>query len=445
MAAIYLLKGIVLSSSHEVFIEFENAFLSPVLLLLVFYEAQDSSYLFDKDVKSVKKHELIKPVCNLKEPRSNFCEMNGDIRIHGNASTVFFSSPQVDVLEQNKSWKIKPYARKGDRAAMRSVSEFSVRSFAAQSDAPSCVVNHSVPAIVFSVAGYSSNIFHTFSELLIPLFITSRHFHGEVQFLATDGSRSSWASKYKPVLDKLSRYEIINIDREDKIHCFPSMTVGLKLHKEFRIDPLIARNEYSIKDFRKLLWSAYSLKRAEAIRIRHRQRKKPRLLILTRRRTRSFTNEEEIFELATSLGFEVILAEPALMDLAKFADIVNSCDIMMGVHGAGLTNLAFLPSNAVLIQVVPLGGLQWVSRHYYAEPAMDMGISYLEYNIEENESTLIEQYPRDDAVFKDPLSIQKQGWAAVKAIYFNKQNVMLNVSRFRATLLEALQLLHHAH
>nr|GLL47539.1 uncharacterized protein LOC109163084 [Ipomoea trifida] len=36
-----------------------------------------------------------------------------------------------------------------------------------------CTRNHNVPAVVFSTAGYSGNLFHDFSDLLIPLYLTS--------------------------------------------------------------------------------------------------------------------------------------------------------------------------------------------------------------------------------------------------------------------------------
>ncbi|KAK9105825.1 hypothetical protein Scep_022669 [Stephania cephalantha] len=375
------------------------------------------------------------------EPRSDFCEMNGDIRIHGNSSTIFVAAPQVDVMARNESWRIKPYARKVDWYAMRSVTEFSVKSLAAHdSEAPKCTTNHNVPAIVFSVAGYSYNYFHAFGDILVPLFITSYQFQGEVQFLVTN-SNSSWISKYKEILQKLSRYEIINIDSDNSIHCFPSMIVGLKQHEEFRVDPSKSPNGYSMKDFRKLLRRTYSLKRANAIRIQNHQHKKPRLLMVSRKQTRLFTNKEEIVELATSLGYEVIVAEPDAMNVTRIARVVNSCDVMMGIHGAGLTNLVFLPKNAVLIQIVPLGGLKYWCDLYFGRPVLEMDIRYLEYNIREEESTLIEQYPLDHAVFKDPSSFYKQGWVALKAVYLDKQDVKLDVRRFRSTLLEALDLL----
>ena len=71
-----------------------------------------------------------------------------------------------------------------------------------------------------------------------------------------------------------------------------------------------------------------------------------------------------------------------------------------------------------------------------------MNLKYMEYKTSNEESTLIQQYPLDHAVFADPDSIGKQGWKAYKSIYLNKQNVKLNVTRFKPTLLKALELLH---
>jgi hypothetical protein len=131
------------------------------------------------------------------------------------------------------------------------------------------------------------------------------------------------------------------------------------------------------------------------------------------------------------------------MDVSKFAEMVNSCDVLMGVHGAGLANIVFLPKNAIVIQVVPFGGFEWLATYDYGEPSKDMNIHYLEYKISKEESSLIQQYSLDDVVLSDPFTIQKQGWAAFKSVYMDRQNVKVDVNRFRPTLLEALELLHH--
>ncbi|KAA8541309.1 hypothetical protein F0562_025272 [Nyssa sinensis] len=209
-------------------------------------------------------------------------------------------------------------------------------------------------------------------------------------------------------------------------------------HKELSIDP--SKSLYSMKDFRQFLRCSYSLKRDTAIKLRDVKGKRPRLLIISRRRSRRFMNEGKIAEMAKSLGFDVVVKE-ADSNLSQFAQVVNSCDVMMGVHGAGLTNIVFLPENAVLIQVVPMGGMEWLARTDFGEPAKHMNLRYLEYKIGEKESSLIQQYPIDHPVFRDPTAIHKHDWSVFRSIYLDKQNVNLDMGRFRATLLEALELL----
>ncbi|CAK9185606.1 unnamed protein product [Ilex paraguariensis] len=389
---------------------------------------------------SDSKNQSIEPICNISAPRSDLCQMTGDIRIHGNSSTIFIASTQQDNFGGNYSWSwtIKPYARKGDKTAMAKVRKFTVKVGKVSQEILNCTRNRNVPAIVFSTAGYMGNHFHDFTDVLIPLFLTSREFNGEVQFLITN-KKSWWIRKYETVLKKLSRYEIIDIDKEEGVLCFPSMIVGLKTHKELSIDP--SKSPYSMKDFKRFLRSSYSLKRETAIKLRDGEGKKPRLLIISRRRTRSFMNKGEIASLARSLGYDVVVKE-AYSNLSQFSELVNSCDVMMGVHGAGLTNMVFLPENAVLIQVVPLGRMAWLAKTDFGEPAKDMNLRYLEYEIREGESSLIHQYPLDHQVLRDPYSISKKGWDAFRAIYMDKQDVKIDISRFRKTLLEALKLLH---
>ncbi|XP_015882942.3 beta-1,2-xylosyltransferase XYXT1 [Ziziphus jujuba] len=379
----------------------------------------------------------MQPLCNTGEPRTDFCEIKMDVWIDGKSGSVFTVSSQAD----NNSWIIKPYARKEDSNAMRFIRKWTVKS--ENQEITKCSKTHNVPAVLFSLGGYVGNHFHDITEVLIPLFITSRQYNGEVQLLVSN-KRAWWIEKFQHVLKGLSKYKIIDIDKEKEVHCFPTATIGLKRHpKELSIDPL--KHYYSMTDFKKFLRNSYSLNRSKAIRIvKHgHEQKKPRLLIISRRRTRTFTNTEEISKMARSLGFEVIVAEAGDMSLSKFAEIVNSCDVLMGVHGAGLTNMVFLPDNAVFVQILSLGKLQGIARTAFQVPATDMKLKYLEYEIAKEESTLINQYPIDHAVFTNPSSIKKQGWVAFGSIYLDKQNVNLNVNRFRPTLLKALKLLHH--
>ena len=68
---------------------------------------------------------------------------------------------------------VQPYARKDDEIAMKAVSP--VQILHGNIDPPACHFTH-VPAMVFSSGGFTGNLFHEFNEVIIPLFITSRHF-----------------------------------------------------------------------------------------------------------------------------------------------------------------------------------------------------------------------------------------------------------------------------
>ncbi|KAJ4838977.1 hypothetical protein Tsubulata_017381, partial [Turnera subulata] len=393
------------------------------------------------DVRRFRRTLKIVPVCDIGE-RSDYCEIEGDIRVDGKTGNVFIISSETDILAaENISWSIRPYARKGDQAAMSAIREWSIKFLPDDhQDVPKCTQNHKVPAILFSLGGYAGNHFHAFTDIIVPLFATARPFSRQVQFLVTD-KQYWWIAKFQNLLDSLSGYEHIDIDKAQDIHCFSSLTLGLKgrSRKELSIDP--SKSPYTIKDFRQFLRSSYALKKKQAIKISDGEKKRPRLLIISRKRSRAFTNIGEIAKMARRLGFRVVIAEPDA-DMSGFARIINSCDVVMGVHGAGLTNIVFLPENAILVQVIPFGGTEWVSKTYFEDPLKDMNLRYLEYKIGLQESTLIQQYPSDHVVLRDPSVIQKQGWEAFKSTYLDKQNVKLDVNRFRPTLVKALELLH---
>ncbi|KAK8686711.1 hypothetical protein V6N13_125731 [Hibiscus sabdariffa] len=381
------------------------------------------------------------------EKRSDVCEIHEeDIRIDAKSSTVFISASSQDSmpqLEENISLLIRPYCRKGDETALSRVRKWLVKPVVGSNanPIPRCNQRHNVPAILFSLAGYSGNNFHDFTDIIIPLYSTARVFNGEVKLLVTN-SNPWWINRFRNLVRKLSNYEVIYIDDEVNIHCFTSVVIGLKRAlKELSIDP--SKSPYSMTDFRQFLRTAYSLNKVTAIEIEDDDdgKMRPRLLIIARNRTRTFRNTDEIARMASDLGYQVVVAE-ADRNVQRFAEIVNSCDVMMGVHGAGLTNMVFLPDNAVLIQIIPIGGVEWAARTAFGEPSKDMNIRYLDYKIKREESSLIEQYPVDHEVFNNPSSIGKQGWLAFRAVYLDKQDVNLDINRFKTTLLRAIELLH---
>ena len=98
---------------------------------------------------------------------------------------------------------------------------------------------------------------------------------------------------------------------------------------------------------------------------------------------------------------------------------------------------AWMGTPQLLVQIVPWGKMDWMATNFYARPAAGMGLRYLEYYVGEEETSLKDKYPREHAVFRDPMSLHTQGWQAL-AQTIMKQDVGVNLTRFRPVLLQAL-------
>jgi len=125
---------------------------------------------------------------------------------------------------------------------------------------PPCQVKHNVPALVFSFGGFTDNNFHKFSEVIIPLFITSRHFRSRVQFVVTDNLLGeNW--KFKKVLKHLSPYDVIDANEEGdkRVHCFPAAVVGLRYGTLQLLIPSFLSLLWCRDDFRGRLFRLYAL------------------------------------------------------------------------------------------------------------------------------------------------------------------------------------------
>ncbi|WOK93371.1 hypothetical protein Cni_G02068 [Canna indica] len=385
-----------------------------------------------------------KPICDLSNRKSDICEADGDVRIIGKDTRKVYVAPsQLVDIEGGDSWTIKPYARKWDAGSGARVREVTLQLVNGSLEDKHCSINHTVPAVVFAIGGWIGNYFHDFVDVLVPLFETAYPFGGEVQFLIAN-IFPPFMDKYKLFFKKLSRYEIIDYDKDDAIRCFKHVTLGLRCTsaEDFQMEPSKSPHGYTMYDFAKFTRTVFSLEREYPIKIDEKTDKKPRLMIITRAQTRRFMNVEEIVQMAEEVGYEVVVTEGD-PDISKFSQIVNSCDVLMGVHGSALTNMVFLPTNAVVIQVVPWGNLDWIAGHYFRDPSSQMKINYLEYSINEEETTLTELYSKDHAVFKDPMSLHPQNadWDTFFRIFLKEQNVKLDVRRFRPFLKHALRIL----
>ncbi|VAI73668.1 unnamed protein product [Triticum turgidum subsp. durum] len=316
--------------------------------------------------------------------RPSVCELTGDVRVSPKEKTMFFVNPSgAGPFDDNGEKKIRPYARK-DTFLLPGVVEVTIKSVASPVSAPACSRRHDVPAVVFSTAGYTDNFFHDNTDVMIPLFLSTSHFAGEVQLLITN-YKPWWVAKFAPLLKKLSNYEVINFDKEADVHCFPGGQLGLYRDRDLIIGPHPTRNPRNLTmvDYNRFLRRAFGLPRDAPAVLGDKTAVRPKMLMIERKGTRK------------------------------------------------------LPTGAVLVQIVPWGKMDWMATNFYGQPARDMQLRYVEYYVSEEETTLKDKYSRDHYVFKNPMQIHAQGWPALAEIVM-KQDVMVNVTRFKPFLLKAL-------
>ncbi|GLT57513.1 hypothetical protein SLA2020_304810 [Shorea laevis] len=361
---------------------------------------------------------------------TDVCIADRQVRIDTKALKIYIPSSSNQSQAERL---IKPYPLKEDANAMKTVT--AVQILEGNITPPVCDFTHNVTAVIFSSGGFVGNMYHEFDEIILPLFLTCLHFQSRLKFIITD-YQSWWVRKYNQILDKLSPYEAIDPAADGRVHCFPGAVIGLMYHGQLALNATEIPGGYSMFDFRKLLKESYNLKINSVSEV-----KKPVLVLLSRPKTRRFLNENKMVRLMEEMGFQVVVVLPDMMsNLGEFSRVVNSCSGIVAAHGAGLTNELFLPAGAVVVQVVPLG-LEWASTTYYGMPASEMGLKYLEYKIEPEESSLINTYARDDPVFTDIPSIVAKGYSSFRAIYVDGQDLNINLTRFRESLVEASQIL----
>jgi protein O-GlcNAc transferase len=107
---------------------------------------------------------------------------------------------------------------------------------------------------------------------------------------------------------------------------------------------------------------------------------------------------------------------------------------MLAVHGAAMTHLLFLRVGMVLGEIVPIG-TDWLAKTFYEKPARVLGLEYMKYKIEVNESSLAEKYGANDLVLNNPQAFVNGDWPKAK-VYMKTQNVKLDMVRFRKYLKE---------
>lgn len=405
--------------------------------------------------------------CDRSHYRSDVCYLRGDARTDPSTSSVLlYNAPRGAAPE-----KVRPYTRKFEDSIMGTIDEVTIVPVDGNSNGTAeessnslrrrCDVRHpaGVPAVVFSTGGYTGNVYHEFSDGLIPLFITSQRFAGEVVFVVLE-YHYWWLGRYGAILERLTNYKIVDFRYDRRVHCFSEMIVGLRIHGELVVDPKLMPNGEGLQDFQALLHQGYSGKPSSSsstssapaalplglpsrpcIRADDHAAKafKPKMLIFIRKQNRVILNLPHVVTACRRAGFA-----PHVMNLRRQTPLpvihaaLASADAMVAVHGAAVTHFLFMRPGTVLLQIVPVG-LDWAAESFYGKPAQELGLKYLEYKVAPEESSLAAEYGINSTVVRDPSVISSQGWWEMKKVYMDRQNVTVSVKRF-GELLRAAKL-----
>jgi hypothetical protein len=137
------------------------------------------------------------------------------VRVHGISSSVFsvISIQNYSSHANNETWSVRPHPRKYATELMAQFKEVRIK-VEHHAQAPKCDVTHDLPAVVFATGGFNGNYFHDFTDLLVPLFITSYQFKGEVQFLVSN-MQPWFIFKYMGLLSKLLTTRLSTMTRNN--------------------------------------------------------------------------------------------------------------------------------------------------------------------------------------------------------------------------------------
>ncbi|KAL5662087.1 hypothetical protein ACJX0J_029212, partial [Zea mays] len=187
--------------------------------------------------------------CDRSHYRSDVCYLRGDVRTDPSTTSVLlYNAPRGSAPE-----KVRPYTRKFEGSVMSSIDEVTIvpvppggggggahsnMSVGVGGGGRRCDVRHprGVAAVVFSTGGYTGNVYHEFSDGLVPLFVTAQRFAGEVVFVVLE-YHYWWLGRYGAVLEQLTNYRVVDFRHDRRVHCFDEMVVGLRIHGELVVDP----------------------------------------------------------------------------------------------------------------------------------------------------------------------------------------------------------------
>jgi protein O-GlcNAc transferase len=334
---------------------------------------------------------------------------------------------------------VKPFPRKQFPHSLDTVTELSLESV----DAPAndaaleaeleCSEVHEVPAIVFSTAGHTGNYYHDMNDGWVPIFITSYPYEREVVFIVADPV-GWWFDKYVGMINAMTKYPVLKLGEDQPVHCFREVKFGLISHGDMAVDETLPPHI-------KLEWLGQRWAKTAGFPVLPTRVSSPTSgnlklgWVHRAEKERNVLNEQEVLDKARSMGFEVTLLN-RFRNMEEMFQTIQPLDVLMGLHGSGLSNFIFMRGNCVLIQLVPFE-LGWFSDNSFGIGAQISRVKYISPALSWNESSLSEQFSEDSEVHLHPEQINaRDGWQAW-AHYYLEANVTLKMETVENALQEA--------
>lgn len=334
---------------------------------------------------------------------------------------------------------VKPFPRKQFPHSLDTVTELALESVDAPSDDAAleaeleCSEVHEVPAIVFSTAGHTGNYYHDMNDGWVPIFITSYPYEREVVFIIADPV-GWWFDKYAGMINAMTKYPVLKLGEDQPVHCFREVKFGLISHGDMAVDETLPPHI-------KLEWLGQRWAKTAGFPVLPTRVSGPtpgplKLGWVHRaEKERNVLNEQEVLDKARSMGFEVTLLN-RFRNMEEMFQTIQPLDVLMGLHGSGLSNFIFMRGNCVLIQLVPFE-LGWFSDNSFGIGAQISRVKYISPTLSWNESSLSEQFSEDSEVHLHPEQINaRDGWQAW-AHYYLEANVTMKMETVENALQEA--------
>lgn len=358
--------------------------------------------------------------CDRSSPLTDVCTIRGDVRINVTSGEVvlYARNPQTPRGQRH----IRPHPRKWNWGLMESsVTQFTIQSVDYNDpNAPvmECAKRNTAPGVVFSVGGFCGGVFHDFNEVYLPLFETTHSYKGDVVMLVADLKGDWWwhDAPRRSFVGAMTRHAIRLIGRgidtesyAQGVECFDHLTLGLYqnlcMYDEFggRESRAFARSR--VTDFAPYVRKGLQVPDPVESRVFVPAGVTPVVGIVQRMSTRKLVNYQELLQVAEREGFKVVPITFEHLSPEQAAEAMAPLDVLIGVHGAGLSNICLMRPGGVVMQIMPYGegGPRNVIGLEYKNFAAAMEADYLEWSVPVHDSTIKDQYNHTDWIVTSPL------------------------------------------